>query len=134
MNIGERIKQRRKELGISAETLAMRVGKSPATIYRYENGSIRKKDSDILILLADALSTTPTALMGLEDSQDTLHDIGQQLTAPSRSSEWRMLSEGLAKLEIRNNAAFQATANYLSAMYPDIFAERNDDDANDTES
>ena len=61
-------------------------------------------------------------------ADDTLHAIGEQLTAPSRSSEWRALSEGLARLEIRNNAAFKATANYLSAMYPEIFVERNDDD------
>ena len=130
MNTGKRIKARRKQLGMSAETLASMVGMSPTTIYRYENGEIEKVDSTKLEPIAVALATTPAYLMGWEDEKadEKLIKIGEQLTAPSRSSEWRALSEGLAKLEIRNNAAFKATANYLSAMYPEIFVERNDDD------
>ena len=61
-----------------------------------------------------------------------LRRLGDQLTAATRSPEWRVLSEGLGVLEKKNNVAFQATYNYLTAMYPDIFTERNDDD--DTES
>ena len=38
MNVGERIKLRRKELKISADTLAERVGVSRSTIFRYERG------------------------------------------------------------------------------------------------
>ena len=64
MNIGDRIKQRRKELGMSAETLAEKIGKSAATIYRYEKGDIAKVDSEIILPIADALFTTPTYLMG----------------------------------------------------------------------
>ena len=70
--------------------------------------------------------------MGWGFVSEKIHDIGQQLTAPSRSPEWRVLSEGLGNLEKKNKAAFQATYNYLTAMYPDIFTERNDDD--DSES
>lgn len=40
MNVGERIKLRRKELKISADTLAERVGVSRSTIFRYEKGDI----------------------------------------------------------------------------------------------
>ena len=67
MNIGERIKQRRKQLGISAEELAERIGKSPATIYRYENGEISKVDSSMLRPISDALQTTPAHLMGWDE-------------------------------------------------------------------
>lgn len=42
MKVGERIKKRRKELGMTVDELAERVGKSRATVYRYENGSIEK--------------------------------------------------------------------------------------------
>ena len=38
----EIIKQRRKDLGISAEMIAEKLKVSPATIYRYENGAIQK--------------------------------------------------------------------------------------------
>lgn len=61
---GERIKARRKELGLSAEQLAAKIGVSAATVYRYENGSIEKVSSDILAPLAQALHTTTYYLMG----------------------------------------------------------------------
>lgn len=70
MTVGERIKQRRKALGISAEDLAERVGKSPATIYRYEKGDIQRVDSSSLQPIAEALSTTPAYLMGWEDDPE----------------------------------------------------------------
>lgn len=64
MNIGDRIKQRREELGISAEELADKIGKSRATVYRYENGDIGNMPTTILEPLATALNTTPAYLMG----------------------------------------------------------------------
>ena len=42
MNIGQRIKARREELGISAEELGQKIGKAKTTIYRYELGLIEK--------------------------------------------------------------------------------------------
>lgn len=64
MNIGERIKQRRKELDMSAEELADMVGKSRATIYRYESGEIEDMPITVIGPLAEALKTTPDYLMG----------------------------------------------------------------------
>lgn len=68
MNVGKRIKQRRKQLGLSAEQLAEMIGKSPATVYRYESGDIENVNSALLLPIADALMTTPSALMGWEDT------------------------------------------------------------------
>lgn len=64
MSIGSRIKERRKALGYSAEDLAARLGKNPATIYRYENGEIEKLPGDLLEPLAAILQTSPAWLMG----------------------------------------------------------------------
>ena len=67
MNVGQRIKDRRKQLGISAEALAEMIGKSPATVYRYEKGEIKNVDSTVLLPIADALGVTPSYLMGWDD-------------------------------------------------------------------
>ena len=67
MTVGQRIKQRRKQLNMSAEELAARIGRSPATMYRYEKGDIDKMDSSVLLPIADALLTTPAYLMGWSD-------------------------------------------------------------------
>ena len=66
MEVYERIKLRRKEIGLSAETVAERLGVSPATIYRYENNDIKKFPTDILEPLAKVLHTTPAYLLGIE--------------------------------------------------------------------
>lgn len=67
MTTGERMKQRRKEIGFSAEKVAERLGVSPATIYRYEKGDIEKVPVDSLSELAKILQTTPAYLMGWEE-------------------------------------------------------------------
>ncbi len=72
MNTGDRIKQRRIELGLTADELANRIGKSRATIYRYENGDIENMPTTILEPLAKALNTTPADLMGWGLSDDDI--------------------------------------------------------------
>lgn len=67
MNIGKRIKERRKELNISVDELAQRLNKNRTTVYRYEKGDIENLPIDILDPLAKALETTPAYLMGWDD-------------------------------------------------------------------
>lgn len=70
MSFGERLKQRRLKLHISAGELASLIGKNRATIYRYEKGDIGNIPLDIIDPLAEALDTTPEYLMGLTDFDD----------------------------------------------------------------
>lgn len=64
MSVGENIKARRKQLHISAETIAEKLRCAPSTVYRWEKGDIDKVDADKLIIVAEILHTTPAALMG----------------------------------------------------------------------
>lgn len=70
MTIGERIKERRKQLGISVDMLAEKLGKNRATIYRYESSDIEKLPTTVLEPLAKALHTTPAYLMGWVSSEE----------------------------------------------------------------
>ena len=67
MTVGERIKSRRKQLGVSADVLADHIGVSRATIFRYENGSIEKLPMTCLEPIAKALYTSVEYLMGWTD-------------------------------------------------------------------
>lgn len=67
LTIGEKIKNRRKEIKMPVEELAEKVGLSKATIYRYEKGDIEKVDTEILASIAKALRTNPSQLMGWDD-------------------------------------------------------------------
>ena len=77
--IGQRIKQRRKQLNISADDVARLLKISRSTVFRYENGRIRKVPADILEKLAEILLTTPAYLIGSLDYyiDNTAQDIEQ---------------------------------------------------------
>ena len=68
MKVGQRIKARREELGISAEELGQKIGKAKTTIYRYELGLIEKLPTSVLESIASALRTSPAYLMGWTDN------------------------------------------------------------------
>ena len=92
-NIGERIKKRRKKLGMRQEDLSNKLGyKSKTTIAKIENGT-----NDIMqnrvIDFAKALHTTPAYLMGYSD-----------LNAPNDISA--KLQELIDQLQDRENLQF----------------------------
>ena len=106
MNTGDRIKQRRLELGLSADELALRIGKSRATIYRYENGDIENMPTPILEPLAKALYTTPAQLMGWEMDDG---DVGNALVADCLEKE----IDNMASLAPSEKDHFKAYINLL---------------------
>lgn len=76
MTIGDRIKERRIKLDMTPDELADELGKSRATIYRYENGDIKNLPTTILEPLSKALHTTPAYLMGWTDDPHDWEEIG----------------------------------------------------------
>ena len=140
----ENLRRIRFEKHMTQEEFAELLGTSKQNVSRYESGAVSPKISTAksiadklgipLAELAGELDILRAEFLEAEEKQlnRLLNNAGQQLPAPSRSPEWRVLSEGLGNLEKKNKAAFQATYNYLTAMYPDIFTERTDDD--DSES
>ena len=64
LNIGEKIKQRRHELKMSADTLAELIGKDRATLYRYEKSEIKKIPINIVESIAKALNMSINDLAG----------------------------------------------------------------------
>lgn len=73
MTIGQRVKQRRKELGLTQEELAKRIGNSS----RASICTVEKDREDLtttrIAKLAKALETSPAFLMGWTDSSDPNH-------------------------------------------------------------
>ena len=67
MNVGERIKDLRIKKHMTVDELAEKIGKNRATVYRYESNDIVKMPYTVLIPIAEALGTTPTYLLGIED-------------------------------------------------------------------
>lgn len=64
---GQRIKKRRKQLGMRADDVASLLGVSRSTVFRYENGNIEKVPANVLEKLAEILKTTPDYLIGCQN-------------------------------------------------------------------
>ena len=70
MNIGDRIKKRREELGLSQEELAKKVGyKSRSSVNKIEIDG-RGLPQNKIVIFAKALETTPAYLMGWENEEE----------------------------------------------------------------
>lgn len=67
MEISDRIKKRRQNLGLTLEEVAEKLGVAKSTVLRYETKDIGNMGIDKLALLAFALKCTPAYLMGWED-------------------------------------------------------------------
>lgn len=98
MNIGKKIKVRRKELGINAEDLAKVAGVSPSTIFRYEKGDIEKMPTSVLEKIAVKLKTTPSYLMGWEERNEQPDNVAAHIDGDYTEEELKQIREYAALL------------------------------------
>lgn len=70
MNIYHKLKERRKELGLTMLEVANMIGVSEATVSRWESGDIANMRRDKIVSLAKALQVHPSFIMGLEDNAE----------------------------------------------------------------
>lgn len=68
MKVNEMIEHRRKELGLTMEEVANKVGVSKSTVKKWESGYIKNMRRDKMALLAEALQISPIDL--LDDTSD----------------------------------------------------------------
>ncbi len=66
MDIQDKIKSRREELGLTYEEIGKIVGVSKSTVRKWETGMIENMRQDKITLLARALRVSPGYLMGWE--------------------------------------------------------------------
>ncbi|MDP4109600.1 MAG: helix-turn-helix transcriptional regulator [Bacillota bacterium] len=87
MTIGNRIKNRRKELKLSVDELAKMLNKNRATVYRYENDEIENLPYSVIERLSEALKTTPSYLMGWTENEfENVIDLGS--LSPELKNLW----------------------------------------------
>ena len=106
MNVGERIKQRRLELGLSQDELAKKVGyKSRSSINKIELS--RDLPLKKVELMAKALDTTPGFLMGWIEMDHAFNVNGMMIEmTPSKGDREEALREKAKKLyEYYQNAS-----------------------------
>ena len=118
MSIGQRIRTKRKEMGMSVDELAARLGKDRSTVYRYEKGDIENLPLDILEPIAKALDTTPAVLMGwvAEESGQRTTELAQLYKRMRLDDDFYRMVQKLDKL---SETQLDSIKQLLNAFFPD---------------
>ena len=71
MEMKDKIKQRREELGLTLEEVGNIVGVGKSTVRKWETGDIANMRRDKIAKLAVALCTSPAYLLGYDETEKT---------------------------------------------------------------
>ena len=96
MNIGEKIRMRRKELGLTTEELGHMIGVQRAAITKYEKGYIDLKAVQVQAI-ADALQISPALLLSDADDSE-LSPEEHRLVSAYRAADDRAREDALKTL------------------------------------
>lgn len=114
MTLGQKLKSKREELGLTQGYIAKKVGVATQTIFKYENEIVTNIPLDRLELLADALNVTPAYLMGWEETTIKKNDIASDIALELYSDEELLnLVKAIYNLPKEQRPAVQA---FLSAL------------------
>ena len=132
MTIGKQIRKRRKELKMSVDELAKRIGKDRSTIYRYENGNIEHFPLELLFPITEALETTPQELLStIAISNESLAKRAEQWFAKTDGYEFNETETKLfyevAKylITIRGREDYEENTNFLFLLFKQLNRANN---------
>lgn len=135
MTTGERIKARRKQLSISADELAERVGVSRSTVFRWENGDVEKIPATDLNNVAIVLQTTAEYLFGFVDDPDmdlaAARASDNRKTITIQNDDVRILASGMDRMPKADREKALAFVKLMFDKYADYFERKDDDNDHD---
>ena len=97
--IGKKMYQRRKELGLTLEEVGEAVGVGKSTVRRWENGMIKNMGRDKIAALARILQMSPVDFVPGDDPQDVIgYEDQQRLEALHQDPRLRLLFDRARKI------------------------------------
>ena len=113
MKIGERIKYRREQLGLSQDELARRLGyKSRSSINKIENDASGLPQTKI-VAIANALQTTPSYIMGWEEMQQKNSTLAGLTVRMRKDKEFLSVVEIISELSPEQLASIKQVATLM---------------------
>ncbi|MDM6110045.1 helix-turn-helix transcriptional regulator [Staphylococcus aureus] len=90
MCFSKRMKQSREKQGTTLAELGRKIGKTEATVQRYESGNIKNLKNDTIESIATALNVNPAYLMGwVEENDDEVQHRAAHLEGELTDDEWQ---------------------------------------------
>ena len=124
MTVGDRIKQKRLDLGLTQQDLAERMGyKTKSDISRVERDYEQNLTLDRVALFAEALNVTPAFLMGWEDESGAKTILGQlgeaKMNSIIREEKQQKANDLYDRFENADPVIRRAVAELLGVALPD---------------
>ncbi len=91
IEIGIRISTRRKQLGLTMDDVAQRIGVAKSTVQRYETGQIQKIKLPVIESIASALSVNPDWIIGNTDDPAPKNTHNPPFLPLPRMKQWKIL-------------------------------------------
>lgn len=121
--LGERIKERRMELGVSQAELARQVGVKPQAVTQWESGATKSLRPENLLRTRDVLGTTVDWLVYGRDPQGPRAEIRE--APPPYTADILRLARAIESLSALDRAHLQAVADAFAKSAPwDELTER----------
>jgi transcriptional regulator with XRE-family HTH domain len=118
MTTGEKIKQLRKQLGMTQEELGNLIGVKKAAINKYETGAVVNLKRSTIDSLARALHVSPVELLSPDDPPPD---------DQPKNDDVRLLVRGLNKLTPEQLEQATNMMKIMFAKYADYFDKENND-------
>lgn len=129
--VGQRIRDRRKELKLSVDEVANRLGKNRATVYRYEGDEIEDMSINLIKEIAKVLKTDPGYLMGWKNSKEDLNSNNRYSYFPTSISAGVPLDvEGLTEKDVEEITIPDAIMGKWAGSKDIFFTRINGDSMN----
>ena len=111
MTLGDRIRNARLQKDMTQEEVALDIGTTKQTIFKYENGLVTNIPLDRLEALADVLDVSPAYLMGWEDDMNS--HVGTRI-AEARKEKGLTLAELGELLEVSASTIRKWETSYIN--------------------
>ena len=113
MEMYQKIKNRRAELGLTLEEIGNYVGVGKSTVRKWESGQIANMRRDKIAKLAEVLEVSPAYLMGWKEEQPTTTKDDELLKVLQSNPTKLMLAEWICQL---NEEQLQMVEGILQAV------------------
>ena len=132
MTTGEKIRQLRKELGMTQEELGNLIGVQKAAINKYETGVVVNLKQATIAALSEALHVSPVELLSpemTEEEKELSAYVQGRLDSPvPQTSEARILARGIDRLPPAEREQALAVVRAMFNKYADYFEKGNDNE------
>lgn len=104
MCFSKRMKQSREKQGMTLAELGRKIGKTEATVQRYESGNIKNLKNDTIESIATALNVNPAFLMGwIEDVEEQPQHRAAHLDGDLTDEEWQEILDYAEYIRSKRN-------------------------------